>query len=118
MASSAGIDDDGERLVERADQVLAERMVDADLAADRAVDLRQQRRRHLDDRDAAQVGGRGEAGDVADHAAADRDDGGGAVGAGPDQRVVDAADRLQLFVALAVGDQDRLFAVSAANAAP
>ena len=31
--------------MERADQVLAQRVVDADLAADRAVDLRQQRRR-------------------------------------------------------------------------
>ena len=49
-------------------------MVDADLAADRAVHLRQQRRRHLHDRDAAQVGGRGEPGDVADHAAAEGDD--------------------------------------------
>ena len=61
-------------LVERADQVLAERMVDADLAADGAVDLREQRRRHVDERDAAQVGGRGESGHVADDAAADGDD--------------------------------------------
>ena len=60
--------------MERADQVLAQRVVDADLAADRAVDLRQQRRRHLDDRDAAQIGRRREAGDVADDAAADGDE--------------------------------------------
>ena len=68
------IDDDGVRLVERADQVLAERVVDADLAADRAVHLRQQRRRHVHERDAAQVGRRGEAGHVADDAAAEGDD--------------------------------------------
>jgi hypothetical protein len=60
--------------VERADQVLAERMVDADLAADGAVDLRQQRRRHVHERDAAQERGGGEAGGVADDAAADGDD--------------------------------------------
>ena len=60
------IDDDQRRRMKRADQVLALRMVDADLAADRAVDLREQRRRHLDDGDAAQVRRRGEAGDVAE----------------------------------------------------
>ena len=75
--------------MERADQVLAERVVDADLAADRAVHLRQQRRRHVHERDAAQEGGRGEAGDVADDAAADGDEGAAAVGAAADERVVD-----------------------------
>ena len=49
------IDDHQPRLVERADQVLAERVIHADLAADGAVDLRQQRRRHVHDVDAAQV---------------------------------------------------------------
>ena len=75
------VDRDHRRLMERADQVLAQRVVDADLAADRAVHLRQQRRRDLHDRDAAQVGRRGEAGGVADDAAADRDDRAGAIGA-------------------------------------
>ena len=69
-----GVDRDGERLMEGADQVLAERMIDADLAADRAVHLRQQRRRHLDDRDAAEERRGRESGDVADHAAANRHD--------------------------------------------
>ena len=47
--------------------------VHAGLAADRAVDLRQQRGRHLHERQAAQRGRRGEAGEIADHAAAQRD---------------------------------------------
>ena len=68
-----GVDDDRPRLVEGADQVLGARVVDADLAADRAVDHRQQRGRHLDPVDAAHVGGGGEAGHVAHHAAAEGD---------------------------------------------
>ncbi len=58
------------RLVERADHVLAERVVDSGLAADRRVDLREQRGRHLDEGDAALVDRRGESGEIADHAAA------------------------------------------------
>ena len=102
------IDHDDRRLVKRADQVLAERVVDADLAADRAVHLREQRRRHVGERDAAQEGGGREPGRVADHAAADGDDRAAAIGAGADQRLVDARDRLQVLEALAVGQQDRL----------
>ena len=83
-------------------------MVDADLAADRAVDLREQRRRHVDERDAAQVGRRREAGHVADHAAAEGDHRRRAVGAGADQRVVDAGDGRELLEPLAVGHEDRL----------
>ena len=84
------IDDHGVRLVEGADQVLAERMIDADLAADRAVHLRQQRRRHVHERDAAQVGGRRETGHVADDAAAERDERRRAIGVGANERFVDA----------------------------
>ena len=57
-----------------ADQVLAERMIDARLAADRAIYLSQQRRRHLNERYAAQVGGRDESCKVADDSSAERDD--------------------------------------------
>ena len=49
-------------------------VVDADLAADGAIDHRQQRRRHHEQRQAAVVGRGREAGQVADDAAADRDD--------------------------------------------
>ena len=48
--------------------------IDADLAADGAVHLRQQRRRHLHERDAAQIGRRDKSRQVADHTAAERDD--------------------------------------------
>jgi hypothetical protein len=64
--------------------------------------------------DAAQVGRRGKASRVADHAAAHGDDGAAAIGALADQRFVDARDRLQVLVALAVRDQDRLAAAERA----
>ena len=102
------VDDDRVRLIERADQVLAERMVDADLAADGAVDLREQRRRHMHQRDAPQVGRRREARHVADHAAAEGDERGRAIGVRANERIVDADDRGQLLVTLAVRDEDRL----------
>ena len=84
---------------------LPPRMVDAGLAADRGVDLREQRRRHLHEVDAALVAGGGEAGHVADDAAAERDDAGVAVEAGGDQRVEDARDVAERLVLLAVGQR-------------
>ena len=98
------------RLMKRANQILALRMIDADFAADRAVDLREQRRWHVDERDAAEICGRGEAGHVADDAAADRNEDGASIGVRPDQRIVDAADGLEVLEALAVSDDDRLVA--------
>ena len=97
------IDRDHRRLVEGANQVLAERVIDADLSADRAVHLREQRRRHVRQRDAAQERGRRKARGIANHAAAHGDDRAAAIGARANQRVVDARDRLQVLVALAVG---------------
>ena len=64
---------DRERLMERADQVLALGEVDRGLAADGGVDLGEQRGRGLHDRDAAVVHGGGEAGGVAHHTATERD---------------------------------------------
>ncbi len=96
------------RLIERADQIFALRVVDADFAADRAVHLRQQRCRHMHEGDAAQVGGRGEAGHVADDAAAEGDERRRAVGLRDDERVVDARDGLEVLVALAVRHEYRL----------
>ena len=61
------------RLVKGADQVLALAGVDPGLAADRAVDLRQKGRRHLDEVQAAQGQRGGQPGQVADHAAAEGD---------------------------------------------
>jgi hypothetical protein len=62
-------------LVERADQVLPGGNVHGGLATDRGVDHREQRRRHLDVGNAAQVGRRHEARHVAHDAAAQRDHG-------------------------------------------
>ena len=75
------------RLVEGADQVLAMARVDAGLAADRGIDLRQQGGRHLDEVDAAQQRRGGKAGEIADHAAAQRDQRRLAVGPLVEQRI-------------------------------
>ena len=91
--------------MERADQVFPERMIDADLAADRAVHLRQQRRRHVGQRDAAEISRRGKACRVAEDAAADGDDAGAPIGALLDEGIVDAGDGLQMLVSLAVGNE-------------
>ena len=81
-------------------------MVDADLAADGAVDLGDDRRRHLHDAQAAQEGGRGEPGEIADHAAADDHDDRLAIDPGVEQGVVDAGDGAQVLGTLTVGDKD------------
>ena len=73
VASVRGVADHESRLVERADQVLAAGMVDAGLAADGRIDLREQRGRHLHERDAALVAGRREPGQIAHHPAAERE---------------------------------------------
>ena len=84
------IDDDDPRLVEGADEVLAAWQVDTHLAADGRVDLREQRRRHVREGDAAHVRGGGEAAHVADDAAAEGDQRGDGRRR-PEQPVVDAA---------------------------
>ena len=104
------IDEDAERLMERADEVFTLRMVDADLSADRAVDVGQERGGHLDEGDAAGVGGRREAGRVPHDAAPDGHDDGAPVGLDFDQRVVQAGDdrqRLRLLARLQI-DAPRL----------
>ena len=70
------------RRVERPDEVLALGGVDPGLAADGGVDHGEQRRRHVDDPDAAQPGGRDEAGEVGGRPSPDADDGVGAGEAG------------------------------------
>ncbi len=62
------------RLPESADQVLALLMVDRRLAADRRIDLGQDGCRDLDEVDTAHIDGAGKARQVADDAAAERDD--------------------------------------------
>ena len=89
------------RLVEGADEVLALARIDRGLAADGAVDLREQRRGRLDEVDAAQQKARGEAGDVADHAAAQRDDQRAAFRAQVEQAVEQAAELVPVLGRLA-----------------
>ena len=108
VPSTDGSVDNGVRLVEGADQILAERMIDPDLAANRRVHLRQKRRRDVHERDAAQVAGGGESRHVADDAAAEGDERRLAIGVGPDERLVDPRDRLQRLEALAVRHEDGL----------
>jgi hypothetical protein len=93
------------RLVEGADHVLAQRMVDAGLAADRRVHLGQQRGGHLDEVDAPLVDGRRETGHVADHAAAQRHEDCAAVEAMFEQRIEDRVQRPPVLVRLAVGQR-------------
>ena len=77
--------------VEGADDVLRPRQVDRRLAADRGVDLADERRRHGDPVDPAEVAGRGEPGDVGGAAAAERDEQAGAL---EPQRVPERLERL------------------------
>ena len=90
------------RLMKRTDHVLAARMIDGGLAAHGGIDLRQQRRRHLHEIDAALVAGRDEAGEVADHAAAERQHQRVASETVGDQHVEHAARRGERLVLFAV----------------
>ncbi len=97
-----------DRLVERADEVLALGEVHRGLAADRGVDLREQRGGGLHDGDAAVVDRGRESGGVADHAAAERDD--RVAAEQPPARelraqLVDGRERLRL---LAVADEEHV----------
>src|SRR6185312_14465339 len=87
-----GVGDHQNRLVKGADQVLAVARIDAGLAADRRVDLRQQRGRHLHEIDAAAYARRGEAGEIADDAAAERDHQIAALDARADDLLADALE--------------------------
>lgn len=71
-----GIGDDCAWLVEKAHKVFAVSGVDRRLAANRTVHLCEERGRNLDVRQAAQQEARGDAGDIANHAPAERDDDG------------------------------------------
>ena len=98
----------GAGLMKRPDQVLAARVIHPGLAADGGIDLRQQRRRHLHEIDAALITGRRKPGHVADHAAAECDDAGIAIQPGAHQRVEDLAQHLECLVLLAVGQRRRI----------
>ncbi len=73
-AQRVGIGEHQARLVEGADKVLALRRIDASLAADGGIHLRQQRRRDLHEANTAAQDRRRKSGEVADDAAAQRHD--------------------------------------------
>ena len=103
------VDDDRGRLVERADEVLALGQVDAGLAADRRVDLGDERRRaRWMNADAAQVGRGEEPGRVAEGAATDRDERLGALDAQRGELAGRGLDDRQSLGGLALGQQDLL----------
>ena len=94
------------RLMKRAEQVLALRRIDAGLAADGGIHLRQQRGRHLHEIDAAAQDRRRETGEIADHAAAERDDEIVALDLRCDQRLADLFQTRIAFRPLAFLDDD------------
>ena len=96
-----------DRLVERPDEVLALGQVDPGLAADRRVDLGDERRRHLDEPDAAQVDRGEEPGRVAERAATDRDEDLAAIDPERGQLAGGGLDDGQPLGGLALGQQDR-----------
>ena len=98
--------DNQARLVERADQVFRRVEVDAGLAAEGGIDLRRHRSGYLDDRETAQIGRRGEAGEVADDAAAEREDRACTVERGGREPVVNLLERGERFARLAGRDLD------------
>ena len=93
-------------LIEGAQQILAEVGIDAGLAADRTVHLGEQGGRDLDQGKAAKHDAGGEPGDVADDAAAKRDDRGVAFDAKRQQAIGELAQVLQVLGPFAGGQDD------------
>ena len=102
------IDDDESGLMERPDQVLAQGVIDADLAADRAVDLCKECRGHVNEGNPAQERRCRKSRGVAHDSASDCDDGAPSIGIGPNERLIDLRYRLQVLVALTVRKKDGL----------
>src|SRR5918994_6806205 len=92
-----GIDHGTNRPVERADEVLALRQVDPRLAADRRVDLPDERRRHRDPADAAEIRRGREARRVRGAPSTERDERAAAVEPELAPEPLDGHDRLRLL---------------------
>src|SRR5471032_291309 len=94
-----------------ADEILAARVVDARLPADRAVDGRKQRRRHTDPAYAAQIRCRKIPGEIADHAATDGNNDTAPVDTACDQLTVEPVEyfgRFTLFADIKNDNVNRL----------
>ena len=91
-----------DRIAKDAGEVFAAAKIDAGLAADRGIDHRDQRRRHVRVRNAAHVGGRSESEEIAGNAAADAEhDGRERSAPGREQRVEHALDGREALAPLA-----------------
>src|SRR5690606_32499027 len=113
----AGIDDYSLRLVEGANHVLAQRVIDPGLAAHRGVDLGKQRGWHLDEVDPALIASRSKTGHITNHTTPKGDDGGASVVAGLQQTVEDLLQGLPGLEYLAVRQHHRGDGVVAQRAA-
>ena len=103
-----GIDQHRQRLMEAADQVLAGDQVDAGLAADGGVHLRQQRGRNLQHRNAAHEDRGQKSGHIVDDAAAECDHDARAIGAVRDHLFRHGFERRQSFVRFAAGEEQHI----------
>ena len=104
--------------MKRPHQVLARAQVDARLAPDRAVHLRQQRRRYLDHLHATQVGGGSKARHISDDAAAEGNDDAGAVEPTARELVIQATGGGERLRPFAVPDEQRPSGAVAPQLAP
>src|SRR5262249_30206336 len=95
------IDDDAARLMARAEEVLSCRVIEAGLAANGGGDHREERRRNLEAAPASEERGSGEAGEIADAPASERDDERVAIDPRAERRVPDRADGGERLVDLA-----------------
>ena len=100
--ASVAVSDDCDGLMERADEILPTGMVDAGLAADGGVDLREQGRRDLDVGDSALIARRRKSGSVADDSAAQCNDRRVAPEAIGDEHIEQARYRRERFVRFAI----------------
>lgn len=103
-----GIGEHSRRLVVGADVVLRLGKIDAGLTPVGGVDLRDERRRHLNHRDAALVDGGAEAGEVADHAATEGQQGIVAAHAGAGELAEDPLGRGHGLLLLPARGADRV----------
>jgi len=93
--------------MERADEVLSRRCVDAGFAADRRVDHREETRRHLYIRHASHERRRHKTGEIADNAAAERDHGRVPTKLGCQHLIGEARPRLARLLRLARDNRER-----------
>ncbi len=95
-------------LVKGADKIFAGTRIDRGLAADRGIDLREQAGRDLDEAAAALENSAGEADEIPDHAAAERNDVIGALDPEHDQPIGQRFELCPALGGLARGKDDRL----------